>query len=115
MELVYRPGGDDGGRKRPTLRLSLDLVELLGRMADGYAPTTAESRGPLVNLLVFRTLLAHEPYEQLLLVDLLQQRRFRVEQHGSQITLAADSDTSTDATTRSNGPPTPERRPNAAR
>lgn len=115
LELVYRPGGDDGGRKRPTLRLSLDLVELLGRMADGYAPTTAESRGPLVNLLVFRTLLAHEPYEQLVLVDLLQERRFRVEQHGSQVALALDGGAPSDASTGSNGASTPERRANAAR
>jgi hypothetical protein len=75
LELIYRPNGNGSAVGRPTLRLDLDLIELLSRMARGYVPTAAEWRGPLVNLQVFRTLLAHEPYTRLTLVDMVQERR----------------------------------------
>lgn len=116
LELVYRPGGDGPGRKRPTLRLSLDLIELLGRMAEGYAPTTAEYRGLLVNLLVFRTLLAHETYDQLILLDTAQERRFRVEQHGGQVILRQEDGGPDVGDAKSTGQPSAqEKRSNAAR
>jgi len=88
LEFIYRPGPNGSAARRPTLRLGLDLVELLARMARGYAPTTAERRGTLVNLLVFRTQLAHEDYEQLLLVDSIEQARFHVTKSAGQIELA---------------------------
>lgn len=90
IELIYRPGVNGVGAKRPTLRIGLDLLELLARMSRGYAPTAAEWRGPLVNLRVFRTLLAHEPYDQLVLVDNVQDRRFRIEKQGGQIRLSQE-------------------------
>lgn len=85
LELVYRP--DAGNGERPTLRIGLDLLELLARMARGYAPTATEWRAALVNLQVFRTLLAHEEYDQLLLVDTQQDRRFRMVQQGAKVKL----------------------------
>jgi serine/threonine protein kinase len=90
LELVHRPGLNGDGRTRPTLRLSLDLIELLARMAGGYAPTAAEWRRSLVNVHVFRTLLAHEQYDRLVLVDRSRSERYRVEQHGGQILLAQE-------------------------
>jgi serine/threonine protein kinase len=90
LELIYRPGVNGTHGQRPTLRLGLDIIELLGRMARGYAPTAAEWRGPLVNLMVFRTLLTHEAYDQLLLVDTVQDRRFSVKQSNGQIALAQE-------------------------
>lgn len=92
LELVYRPGMNGSSSGRPTLRLGLELIELLSRMSRGYAPTAAEWRGPLVNLLVFRTLLAHEEYDQLVLIDSLQERRFRVKQNGTQIILSTEEE-----------------------
>jgi serine/threonine protein kinase len=105
LALVYRPGGNGAIDRRPTLRLSLDLVELLARMARGYAPTAAEARGALVNLLVFRALLAHEPYDRLLLVDTTQERRFRVQKQDARISLTQESD----AAGRAASPPTAAR------
>lgn len=93
IELVYRPGMNGANGQRPTLRLGLDMIELLGRMARGYAPTAAEWRGPLVNLLVFRTLLAHETYDQLLLVDTVKERRFCVKQNNGHIALVLEENT----------------------
>lgn len=87
LEMIHRPGTNGNAVGRPVLRIGLDLLELLGRMGRGYAPTSAEWRGPLVNLLVFRTQLAHECYNRLLLVDVAQQRRYQVVQTGGQVTL----------------------------
>jgi hypothetical protein len=88
LEFVYRPGSNGAGAKRPTLRIDLDLLELLARMSSGYAPTAAEWRGPLVNLHVFRTQLAQEPYDQLVLVDTVQERRFRPVKQGVDLVLS---------------------------
>lgn len=87
LELVYRPGTNGVGAKRPALRIGLDLLELLVRMGQGYAPTAAEWRGPLVNLRVFRTLLSQEPYDQLVVIDSAHGHRFTIEKHGGQIQL----------------------------
>ncbi|TAK28176.1 MAG: hypothetical protein EPO21_23075 [Chloroflexota bacterium] len=90
LELIHRPGGNGNEQTRPTLRLGLDLIELLARMASGYAPTAAEWRGSLVNVLVFRTLLAHEQYDRLVLVDRSKSQQYHVEQHGGQIILTQE-------------------------
>lgn len=91
FELIYRPGVNGAGAKRPTLRIGLDLLELLARMKQGYAPTAAEWRGPLVNLRVFRALLAHEEFDQLTLLDTVHERRFRIEKQGGQIRLTQEA------------------------
>jgi hypothetical protein len=91
LELVYRAGSGDTTVTRPTLRIGLDLFELLARMARGYAPTTAERRGTLVNLLVFRTQLAHEAYDRLILVDNVEQERYRVVRTDGKINLTKEA------------------------
>jgi serine/threonine protein kinase len=55
-----------GGRAPATLRLTLDLLEMLGLIKGGYRPGPREMRGLFVNLMIFRNELLNLPFERVM-------------------------------------------------
>jgi hypothetical protein len=60
LELTAR---QDYGRAR--LRISLDLLEMLGLIRSGYRPSPADLQGMFVNLLIFRNELMNLPFDRI--------------------------------------------------
>jgi len=54
---------------RASMRISLDLLEMLELIRKGYRPTAADMRGLFVNLLIFRNELLHLPYREVLVTQ----------------------------------------------
>ena len=69
------------------LAVSLDLLELLFHIRDGYTPSLNDIHGFFINLLVFKNALAHLPYRRAVLTR--DERRFfeLLLQDGSKVTL----------------------------
>lgn len=66
----HDPAGPDGrlaGARRAELVVSLDLLELLSQVQEGYTPSPDDQRGIFINLLVFKNALTHLPYRRALL------------------------------------------------
>ncbi|TAK27443.1 MAG: hypothetical protein EPO40_17650 [Myxococcaceae bacterium] len=63
-----------GARAPATLRLSLDLLELLALICRGYRPGPADMRGLFVNLMIFRNELLNLPFERVMVT--LDQEHF---------------------------------------
>jgi hypothetical protein len=56
----------EGGLGHASLRISLDLLEMLELIRSGYRPTTADLQGLFVNLLIFRNELLATHFDRLL-------------------------------------------------
>jgi hypothetical protein len=56
----------EGGKGAATLRVSLDLLEMLELIGTGYRPTTTELQGLFVNLLIFRNELLTTTFSEVL-------------------------------------------------
>jgi len=54
---------------RASMRISLDLLEMLQLIRRGYRPTATDMRGLFVNLLIFRNELLHLPYQEVLVTQ----------------------------------------------
>lgn len=70
FDFVHTP--TDGGQvvagtQRATLTVSLDLLELLEEINEGYIPSPDDVSGIFINLLTFKNALAHLPYTRVLL------------------------------------------------
>lgn len=61
VELVAR-----GDQSHASLRISLDLLEMLMLIASGYRPTTSDLQGLFVNLLIFRNELLTSTFSEVL-------------------------------------------------
>jgi serine/threonine protein kinase len=82
-------------RANPTLRVNLDLYEMLMRLREGYRPSLEETQGFYLNLAVFRNVLASAPYREVLLTQTGRDfHRVRREEDG---TLVMDELTGGDA------------------
>lgn len=55
------------GARRAELTISLDLLEMLMQIGDGFAPSWDEVGGVFINLLSFKNALAHLPYRHVVL------------------------------------------------
>lgn len=67
---VHSPADGDqtvAGAQRATLTVSLDLIELLEEINEGYIPSQDDVSGIFINLLTFKNALAHLPYHRVLL------------------------------------------------
>ncbi|QKX16917.1 protein kinase [Microbulbifer sp. YPW1] len=58
---------DSGDGHRASLRINLDIYEMLMRLNNGYRPSIEEQEGFLLSLSVFKNLLASVPYKEVLL------------------------------------------------
>ncbi len=55
------------GARRAELHVSLDVLELLAEIREGFVPSPNDIQGFFVNLVIFKNALAHLPYRQVLL------------------------------------------------
>jgi len=58
---------DSGDGYKASLRINLDIYEMLMRLNNGYRPSIEEQEGFLLSLSVFKNLLASVPYKEVLL------------------------------------------------
>tara|TARA_R110002049_G_scaffold309189_1_gene518300 strand:+ start:20336 stop:24487 length:4152 start_codon:yes stop_codon:yes gene_type:complete len=58
---------NSGEGHQASLRINLDIFEMLARLDDGYRPSIEEQEGFLLSLSVFKNLLASVPYKEVLL------------------------------------------------
>ena len=58
---------DSGDGHKASLRINLDIYEMLMRLNSGYRPSIEEQEGFLLSLSVFKNLLASVPYKEVLL------------------------------------------------
>ena len=58
---------DSGDGHKGSLRINLDIYEMLMRLDSGYRPSIEEQEGFLLSLSVFKNLLASVPYKEVLL------------------------------------------------
>lgn len=69
--LFYHDPQDPNQRVRQARRaemiVSLDLLELLAQMQDGFSPSPGDIGGYFINLVIFKNALAHLPYRRVLL------------------------------------------------
>jgi hypothetical protein len=65
QSLVLFYGSGEG--HRASLRINLDIYEMLMRLNDGYRPSIEEQEGFYLSLAVFKNLLASVPYKEVLL------------------------------------------------
>jgi hypothetical protein len=69
--LFYHAPRDAGervaGARRAELIVSLDLLELLVQIRDGFMPSPDDISGFFINLVIFKNALAHLPYRKVLL------------------------------------------------
>lgn len=63
--LVYT--APDGDNRRAELVISLDLLELLTQVREGFTPSLDDIQGFFINLVVFNNALAHLPYRRAIL------------------------------------------------
>ncbi len=57
----------DGDNRRAELVISLDLLELLAQVREGFTPSLDDIQGFFINLVVFKNALAHLPYRRAIL------------------------------------------------
>ncbi len=55
------------GARRAELHVSLDVLELLAQIRDGFVPSPNDIRGYFINLIIFKNALTHLPYRRVLL------------------------------------------------
>ena len=55
------------GARRAELHVSLDVLELLAEIREGFVPSPNDIQGYFINLVIFKNALAHLPYRQVLL------------------------------------------------
>jgi len=55
------------GARRAELPVSLDVLELLTQIGDGFVPSPNDIRGFFINLIIFKNALSHLPYRRALL------------------------------------------------
>ena len=55
------------GARRAELQVSLDVLELLVQIRDGFVPSPNDIRGYFINLVIFKNVLGHLPYRRALL------------------------------------------------
>lgn len=55
------------GARRAELQVSLDVLELLAQIRDGFVPSPNDIRGFFINLVIFKNALSHLPYRRALL------------------------------------------------
>jgi len=69
--LFYHDPQDAGqrieGARRAELAVSLDLLELLAQIREGFTPSPNDVEGFFINLIIFKNALAHLPYRRVLL------------------------------------------------
>lgn len=58
---------DSGDRHKASLRINLDIYEMLMRLNNGYRPSIEEQEGFYLSLAVFKNLLTSVPYKEVLL------------------------------------------------
>jgi hypothetical protein len=58
---------DSGDGHKASLRINLDIYEMLMRLNNGYRPSIEEQEGFYLSLAVFKNLLASVPYKEVLL------------------------------------------------
>jgi len=63
LALLY----DSGDGHKASLRINLDIYEMLMRLNKGYRPSIEEQQGFYLSLVVFKNLLASVPYKEVLL------------------------------------------------
>jgi len=83
LVLGYRGATDH----RVTLRIRLDLFELLTRLRDGYLPGIAERQGLHLGLTIFKHELSAAPYQELLLTETGQELWRVLRQPGGQVRM----------------------------
>ena len=73
QSLTLRYSAPDQGMGRPVqnaeLRVTLDMFEMLKRLAEGYQPNLEEQQGFYLSLTVFKNVLASAPYQEVLLTE----------------------------------------------
>ena len=65
LVLVY----DSGDGHKASLRISLDIYEMLMRLNNGYRPSIEEEEGFYLSLAVFKNMLSAAPYQEVLLTE----------------------------------------------
>lgn len=65
LVLLYNPGD----RHTASLRINLDIYEMLMRLNNGYRPSVEEQEGFYLSLSVFKNALSAAPYQEVLLTD----------------------------------------------
>jgi len=69
--ILYHAPQDDAhrlpGAHRAELHISLDVLELLAQIRDGFVPSPNDIRGFFINLIIFKNALTHLPYRRVLL------------------------------------------------
>lgn len=69
--VLYHAPQDDShrvpGARRAELQISLDVLELLAQIRDGFVPSPNDVRGFFINLIIFKNALGHLPYRRALL------------------------------------------------
>jgi hypothetical protein len=70
----------------PTLRVTLDMFELLSRLADGYTATSQEFEPFLIELEEFKAMLLRKPVKEALLLE-GRSRLHRVTMHDGRVEI----------------------------
>jgi hypothetical protein len=73
-QFVFKHKQKVSSAQEASLSVSLDLLELLEEINNGYVPSPDDISGIFINLLTFKNALAHLPYDQVLLTR--DDRRF---------------------------------------
>lgn len=60
---------DSGDGHKASLRINLDIYEMLMRLNNGYRPSIEEQEGFYLSLAVFKNVLSAAPYQEVLLTD----------------------------------------------
>ncbi len=66
-QIVFSYAAPDGDNRRAELVISLDLLELLTQVREGFTPSLDDIQGFFINLVVFKNALAHLPYRRAIL------------------------------------------------
>ena len=83
ISLIYK------GLVDTRLDINLDLFEVLYRVLDGYLPSVNELRGPFVNLMIFKNLIANQVNDKVILQDPNGSRYEVFKSHQNTLTLRA--------------------------
>ena len=60
---------DSGDGHKASLRINLDIYEMLMRLNNGYRPSIEEQEGFYLSLAVFKNVLSAAPYQEVLLTE----------------------------------------------
>lgn len=60
---------DSGNGHKASLRINLDIYEMLMRLNNGYRPSIEEQEGFYLSLAVFKNVLSAAPYQEVLLTE----------------------------------------------